>query len=78
MATIEIDRDGDRFAAVWFTINGKQVRIFDTRSELNAFALKKMGKTGCIIDSCDLNPEQRAAKDAREARARAVILFFEG
>lgn len=73
MKTLEIDREGAAFVVSWFTINGTKKRRFDTRTEASTFAIAKMGKTGCIIDSCDLTPEQRSAKEALEARARQIM-----
>lgn len=79
MATLEIDlaapgSDKTVYVVSWHTINGRQFRHFDTAAEANAFALKKMGKTGMIIDNSTMTPDQRAAQDARDARFRAAMM----
>lgn len=48
-------------------------RIFDDRPAAEAFAAKKMGKTGYIISTLDMTPEQRAAEEERRARFRAAL-----
>lgn len=51
MKYVWIDKtDENKFHVSFFNIHGKQVRNFDNKEEADAFALKRMGKTGVIVD----------------------------
>lgn len=74
MAHLQMDREDDgKIAVSWHTINGRKVRRFADRKEAETYAIAKMGKTGSIIDTLDMTPEQLAEQKAREARARALM-----
>jgi hypothetical protein len=79
MADIYLDRDGDRFKVRVMTgMYGDKTRHFDTYEEANTFAFSKMGKrSGCIIDSTKMTPEQLAAKHARDARTAEFLAAFD-
>lgn len=68
MKIVEIDFGADgSFEVIW--TQGAQApksRTFGSRSEAETFANAKAGKTGCVISSLDMSPEQRATHEPRK------------
>lgn len=50
-----------------------KTKIFENYAEADAFALSKMGRAGCVVDTTRMTPEQLAAHHERERRAAAVL-----
>ena len=74
MKFIYLDRAGEcDFRVSWHTASGKKSRLFDSRDAAEGFAVSKMGKTGAIISTLDMTPEELAAHKARDARFRAAL-----
>lgn len=78
MAYVYIDRigahDAVRVQVSWFAgAAPKKSKTFDCRGEAEQFAIRKMGRSGCILSTLDMTPEQLADHRAREARAAALL-----
>lgn len=54
-------------------ISKPKTKLFEDRGEAIRFAESRMGRTGVVVDTTLLSPEQLAAHKAREARAAAMI-----
>ncbi|MDE1905141.1 MAG: hypothetical protein KGH75_01640 [Rhodospirillales bacterium] len=48
-------------------------KLFADRDEAIAFAESKMGRTGMVVDTTLMSPEQLAEHKAREARTDAIL-----
>lgn len=70
MATVYLDRDDDTFLVSWHTLPRLIVRRFELRNVAEAYAVKKMGKTGMIVSTLDLTSEQLAAHEDRQEQFR--------
>lgn len=74
MKFIYLDRAGEcDFRVSWYTGAKKVERLFDSRDAAESFAVHKMGKTGAIISTLDMTPEQLAEHKARDERFRASL-----
>lgn len=69
MKLVEINR-ADAFVVSWITYHGIQERRFHDRKQAEAFAWKKAGKTGGVLSTLDMTPEQLEAEQERRRRAR--------
>jgi len=72
MKMIEIDRDAEGFKVTFVQRHETKTRTFATEAEAQAFGWTKAGARGSLLLIYAMTPEQRAARDARTARLRAL------
>ena len=75
MAHLFLDRTDDgQFSVVIMAGSATpKTKIFSTYSEADAFAVSKMGRSGSIVDTTRMSPEQLVAHKERCARAQALL-----
>jgi hypothetical protein len=75
MRHIYVDRmdDGRISVQVAAGISKAKPKVFEDRDTAIRFAEARIGRTGVVVDTTLMSPEQLAAHRAREARAAVVI-----
>lgn len=75
MAYVYLDetKDGVYSVRVLSGLRGDKRKDFDDLKEARAYALKKMGRRGMVVDTTAMTPEQLKAHKEREARQQAAL-----
>lgn len=74
MRIVEINKRESDFVVSWTQgIQPVREKAFSDRGEAESFANSKVSKRGYILSTLDMTPEQLAAHEARQARAKALM-----